>query len=278
MKPMLARTKGPKFNHYPCYLQPKLNGIRCLAQVNEETNILQSRDEIIWSFNMLKHIRAELLQIPPQILQGRILDGELYHHGWRLQRINSAVAVRRTQPTSDTDKIEYHVFDVVDPKTPFEPRWIDLYKYLQFREFKYIKPVHTICVLDEPSATRAFHYYTSKGYEGVMLRTNEPYIFGITPHGTEKRSSTLWKYKSWQDGEYPCIAVTQGEGKADIGIGALVLQAPNGTTFKVGTGFSDEERIAYHTNPPIGKLIKIRYLELTADGVPFNASFLMEIL
>ena len=84
-----------------------------------------------------------------------------------------------------------------------------------------------------------------------------------------------------------CVGVTQGEGKADIGIGALTcsnaathpdmnpaILRDNTPLFNVGTGFSDVERIAYMQNPPIGKMVKVRYLCLSADGIPLNPSFL----
>jgi hypothetical protein len=93
---------------------------------------------------------------------------------------------------------------------------------------------------------------------------------------TRLNSKYLWKYKHWEDDEFICAAVTQGEGKADIGIGALVCRrsSTDDQCFKVGTGFSDDERREFMTNPPIGKLIKVHYLCLTDDGIPFNPSFL----
>jgi ATP-dependent DNA ligase len=134
-----------------------------------------------------------------------------------------------------------------------------------------------------------FHALTAQGYEGVMLRPNGPYEYGETPHGTTKRSEYLWKYKSWEDAEFRCLGVTQGQGKADIGIGALTLCSVDPIvlgnrigktvssdipTFACGTGFDDSERIEYMKNPPIGKLVKVRYLCLSADGIPLNPSFL----
>lgn len=287
MRPMLARTLGLKFNQFPCYVQPKLNGVRALSQ----GGIFQSRDEKLWNPNVLRHLENELEQIK-QIADDNILDGELYVHGWRLQRINGAIAVNRLEPNDDTRQVEFHVFDVVDLKKSFSERYFDVNNALhtakgaQFGDkIPHIKPVDTVLVHNRDMLDQFFHYYTSLGYEGIMLRPDGPYEFGehLGRGGTmtSYRSRTLWKHKQWEDGEWFCVGITPGEGKADIGIGALVLArgnavgpTPDSWTFKVGTGFTDEERIEFMNNPPIRKKVKVRYLCLTADGIPFNPSFL----
>lgn len=270
MKPMLARTYGPRYDSFPCYVQPKLNGVRALYQ----SGFFQSRDEKLWKPNVLRHLIADLRQID---LGPLILDGELYVHGWKLQRINGAIAVNRNEPSDDTPKVEYHVFDVVNPQDNFSDRWLTLRHGLLESPLEHVKVVSTDFVHDRAELDLYFHRYTSLGYEGVMLRPNGPYEFGETPHGTQKRSEFLWKYKMWEDDEFLCCGVTQGEGKADIGIGALELSAIKGQffpKFKVGTGFSDEERVYYMLHPPIGRLVRVRYLCLTSDGIPFNPSFI----
>lgn len=271
MIPQLARTVGPKYSLYPCYCQPKLNGVRALYQ----NGVFQSRDEKLWSKEVLAHLH-EVLTPLRDFLGPLILDGELYVHGWRLQRINAAIAVNRKHPTVDTSFIQYHVFDVVDNTKNFSDRWFELYQGIINLESPLLHAVATNHCESLEEMQRYFHAATEHGYEGIMLRPNGPYTFG------PQRSKTLWKHKQWQDGEFLCIGVTQGEGKANIGMGAMVCETkppifgPVSTPsqFKVGTGFDDSERIHFMSHPPIGKLIKVRYLELTADGIPFNPSFL----
>lgn len=276
MKPMLARTYGPKFNRWPVYVQPKLNGVRALYQQVEPSSdsaagVFQSRDEKQWKESVLFHIEDELTTLE---LNGVILDGELYRHDWKLQRINGAIAVNRNDPVADTLEVCFHVFDVVNPLFPFSERWIDVANQLRAANLPHVKVVDTSLVHDRDQLDRYFHMSTALGYEGVMLRPDGPYEFGVTGHGTQKRSEYLWKYKSWLDDEFRCIGVSQGEGKADIGIGALILITIDGGHFKVGTGFDDAERVEFMKNPPIGKLVRVRYLCLTEDGIPFNPSFL----
>lgn len=275
---MLARTLGPKFNQFPCYLQPKLNGVRALYQIG----VFQSRGEKLWKPTFFPHI---VDQIHSLSLGPVILDGEFYVHGWRLQRINSAVGVNNNEPNDDTKNIEFHIFDVIEPNKYFSHRWFEIYNTLADPKLQNVRRVHTDLACNRGEVELYFNQYTSRGYEGVMLRPDGPYEFGehIGRGGTTTsfRSTCLWKHKSWQDGEFMCVGVTLGQGKASIGIGALTLKGrmvpdENGgwNPFGVGTGFTDEERIEYMKNPPIGKLVKIRYLQLTADGIPFNPSFL----
>lgn len=278
MTPMLARTYGPRFDRFPCFTQPKYNGVRALYQAG----VWQSRDGKIWKIPILHHLTEQLLCINDK-LQGRMLDGELYVHGWKLQRINGAIAVNRNEPNADTIQVEYHVFDM-PAHTTFTERWLN--QELRLIELPQIKFAPTAIAHNREQLDLQFHYQTSQGYEGLMVRPDGPYELGETPHGTTKRSEYLWKYKSWEDDEFECVGVTQGEGKASIGIGALVCKSKfmdlnvkgldyKYHTFSCGTGFSDEDRIAYMQNPPIGKLIKVRYLCLSQDGIPLNPSFLM---
>jgi len=279
MIPQLAASIGPKFNRFPCFIQPKLNGVRCLSQIHGGVAVFMSRDEKLWHHPKLRHLNNQLESIKA-VIGERILDGELYVHGWKLQRINGAVSVNSATPRHDTHEVQYHIFDIVHPEYDFSHRWLSFKDALAVQNLSHVKVVPTGYVHDLNEMEQLFKHWTALGYEGVMLRPNGPYVYGQTPHGTRKNSQYLWKYKSWEDGEFMCVGVTTGEGKADIGIGALILlcDKPNcggeAQTFKVGTGFDDHDRIYYAMHPPIGKLVKIRYLELTEGGIPFNPSFL----
>lgn len=281
MKPQLAAPLGPKFSRFPCFVQPKLDGVRALYQ----SSTFQSRGEKLWKPTFFPHIVDELYS---HFNTPVIFDGEFYHDGWKLQRINSAVGVNNNNPNEDTPNIEFHIFDVVDPAKNFSQRWLDYYHLIQSANLPHVKAVPTAYA--ESRATMDLHFfrYTELGYEGLMARPDGPYVFGATSHGTRKNSPFLWKYKKWSEDEWYCVGWTPGEGKADIGIGALVFalkgtaivdngdgtKTIHGQTFKVGTGFDDKERIYYMIHPPIGKRCRIRYLFLTDAGIPFNPSFI----
>lgn len=262
MRPMLARSYGPKFNRYPCFVQPKLNGVRALYQAG----VFQSRDELVWHPAVLAHLRERLQHLSSE----RILDGELYVHGWRLQRINGAVATNRTKPREDTHLVQFHVFDCIDSTKGLQESFAD--RYLDFYDTfddDLIQKVETHHVSQKSEMNDLFDHFIKKGYEGIMLRPPGPYTPG-------ERTPSLWKYKHWEDEEFYCVAVTPGDGKASIGIGSLTLITLDGgkKEFQCGTGFTDEERIELSANPPVGKMVKIKFNSKTADGIPVPCVFL----
>lgn len=85
------------------------------------------------------------------------------------------------------------------------------------------------------------------------------------------RSKSLLKLKIYQDAEALVIAHTLGKGKYQGLLGAVKVKTPEGITFKIGTGFSDQQR---QQPPKIGSIITYKYIGKTQRGVPKFASFL----
>lgn len=278
MKPLLAHIYEPHRVTYPCYVQPKLNGIRALYQNGQ----FVSRDEQLFAEPVLRHLATPLLQVfGPEV----ILDGELYVHGWPLQRINAAVTPVRLQPTEDTVKVEYHVFDVVDFGRSFEER----HKLAQ--PLPGVWPVQTYYAAGEVTANELYAQFVASGYEGMMYRLGDcPYtvpkqetselLYPIKRRSRflSDKNNRCWhllKRKNWQDDEFECVSVQEGEGKLHGTLGALTCKTGrlvdgHAQRFSVGSGLTDAERDHYWANPPIGKLIKVKYLVLSNDGIPLN--------
>jgi ATP-dependent DNA ligase len=195
-----------------------------------------------------------------------------------LQRINGAVAVNRSQPRNDTYQIEYHVFDAININPTqglgqtFADRFLDLRQTIINMGSPVIHPVATAFVEDKTQLDAFHDQFVAEGYEGIMLRPPGPYTPG-------ERTPSLWKYKHWEDEEFMCCGTTKGDGKASIGIGSLTLlnDEANQLPFQCGTGFTDEERIELAENPPIGKMVKVKFNSKTADGIPVPCVFLSVI-
>src|SRR6202035_893926 len=84
------------------------------------------------------------------------------------------------------------------------------------------------------------------------------------------RSATLLKIKTFHDAEARVIEHQPGAGRHKGRLGALLVELPDGTTFSVGTGFTDAQR----EHPPAGgRVITFRYQELSERGVPRLPSF-----
>ena len=282
MKPLLAHVYEPHRVTYPVYVQPKLNGIRALYQ----NGCFQSRDQLPFHRPVLEHLSNVLVGLfPPET----ILDGELYVHGWPLQRINGAVTPVRLQPTEDTLKVEYHVFDVVDFKRPFFDRLWDVDTRLLGAGPLVQRVVTLKC--DAQHADAQYAAWVAGGYEGMMYRLGDcPYTvpkqkwdgqrmgrLGTRSGFLSDKDNRAWhllKRKDWQDDEFFCVGVAEGEGKYAGMLGAVVCNSASGATFHVGSGLTDSERGHYWTNPPIGKQIKVKYLCLSSDGIPLNPTIL----
>jgi len=97
-----------------------------------------------------------------------------------------------------------------------------------------------------------------EGGEGLMLRKKTSLYRG-------GRSSELLKVKSSKDDEAVVKSHASGRGKHEGRLGAVVVKNRAGKSFKVGSGFTDAQRV---NPPPIGSVITYRYNELTNEGIP----------
>jgi DNA ligase-1 len=104
------------------------------------------------------------------------------------------------------------------------------------------------------------------GWEGLMLRANEPY--------KGKRSKDLLKYKSFSDDEYEVVDVEMGpfryvlNGKEnEETMLSCVTINHKGYNVRVGSGFSIEQRQEFYKNPDkiLGKIITVQYFEQTKN-------------
>jgi len=130
--PMLAHAyKGSKKKKFewPAHIQPKLDGVRCLAQRDADGSIaLTSRQGKPW---VIPHI-AE--QLDGWLEEGTVLDGEIYVHGESCQRITSWA--KSADPNGKSYKEEslrlvYSVYDMPsvdgDDTLPWIQRFGKLY-------------------------------------------------------------------------------------------------------------------------------------------------------
>lgn len=284
MKPLLAHIYDSSRISYPCYVQPKLNGVRALYQ----NGCFQSRDELPFPTGLLDHLAKPLKEtFSPEV----ILDGELYVHGWPLQRINAAVTPVRQSPTEDTIQVQYHIFDRIDFSLSFIERFKSLVDPVR-PIWGPVRNVYTWPANDASCADLKYAEFVSEGYEGMMYRLGDcPYTVSKQewrhPWSTtiarprtrflsdkDNRCWHLLKRKDWQDHEYECVGTVEGEGKLAGTLGALICNVPMvlamDRKFHVGSGLTDAQRDFYWRNPPIGKLIKVKYLCLSSDGIPLN--------
>ena len=101
----------------------------------------------------------------------------------------------------------------------------------------------------------------SLGWEGVVLKDiDAPYYQG-------KRSKAWIKLKGSETYDCPIVGFVPGKGRFDGAAGAILVNYL-GTVVAVGSGLSDELRLAINDKPQdyIGKLAEVQCQEITPNG------------
>lgn len=272
--PMLAKSynkpgtdinelKDGKKIQFPCYYQPKLDGIRCIASKDSGGNVhLHSRQNK--EFTSLPHIQETLSKLDG-FDSNLSLDGELYTHGEEFQELTSAI--KRDEPSEDSKKVQYHVYDVYDhgnPDWPYNERmkWLD--ENIQ-RGFRKIKPVHTGTIHSRDDVEEQLHAQIKRGYEGMMLRN----VDGV--YKVNGRSSDLQKVKLFIDEEFPIVDAYENKGKME-GQCTFVCETDEGARFGVKPEGDDVLRRQYWDDWQAGKLngamLTVRFFAWTTSDNP----------
>jgi len=261
IKPMLAyKLNKSKIDWAePVYMQPKLDGVRCLfTKDGAFSRTGKQFMNIAHIEKMLKHFFNERPDV--------ILDGELYNHDLRNDFEKIISLVRKQKPT-DEDRaeahkiIQYHVYDYIDfPAITYKERLdnltcSDIYCW----SVQYVK-TNKVRFYDE---AKAFHNLNLKrGFEGSILRTNTPYKHG--------RSWGLMKFKDFHDAEATIIGYEEGKGKRTGTIGKFLMEDNNGIKFGCppGKGYTyvDMTRMLENIHKYIGKEATFTYFERTKAG------------
>ena len=255
--PMLAHdyNKRGKSITFPCFAQRKYDGTRCVAIPSKG---LFSRNRK--KYPHLDHILGELTRIP----SGIILDGELYSDTLTFQEIVGLVK-RETLKTGDAEKqlqIKFHVYDIIHPTMPYEQRYANLQVLFAKYKLKHCVLVKSDMCESEDKMKELHAKYVADGYEGIMLRNRN----GLYKNS---RSADLQKYKEFFDSEYEIVNFKEGEG-IEEGCIIWVCKTTEGKVFHCRPRGSREERQEQFRNGRtyIGKMLTVRYQELTDDGVP----------
>ena len=205
------------------------------------------------------------------------LDGELYTARGEFEKIQSIV-MDKTPNEAAWSEIKFYVFDVPEASGGLLGRLSELEKFIlkSPQAGQNLKIIKQVKVKDNAEFEAFAEAVIAKGGEGAVVREpNAPY--------ERKRSKNALKYKKFKDAECEVTAINAGTGKYAGLMGSVTCkslgatgsnpdeQIPHGVKFKVGSGFSDEER----ANPPkIGSIITYKYQNLTAKGVPRFPVFL----
>jgi len=250
--PMLAHkfTDHKNKNHFPVYVQPKLNGMRMLF--DGENGWSRGNKEVIPE--VIQHLKFDT--------GGRILDGELMlPNNVLLQESMTAIKKFRSDLSPH---LLYHVYDIVDNTLSYEERLSVLQQ--MFDESHIVPPnvrfVMTAEVKNEAEVFRNHKIFVSHGYEGTMIRNpNMTYEIG-------KRSYSLLKLKDFVDAEFKIVGFEQGNGSFEKSI--IFICETNGSKFNVVPEGSMEYKreLWKDRNSYLNKWLTVRYFEKSKDGIP----------
>ena len=191
------------------------------------------------------------------------LDGELWSERGQFAQLSGAV--RKHQPVAEEwQAVRFHVFDLPLKNTPFNLRYQRLKRLVDESASSYLVLVEQSPIKDHDVLMKKLEAIVAAGGEGLMLKRKA----SLYQNG---RSDDLLKVKTVQDAEAVVVGHWPGKGKYQGMMGALEVALENGRRFRIGTGFSDEDR---RSPPPIGATVTFRYRGFTATGLPRFASFL----
>ncbi len=191
------------------------------------------------------------------------LDGELWAGRGKFERVTATV--RDLDPDEDAWRnIRFMVFDLPAHGGPFGQRLVALHALLASLRIEWLHAVAQSRIETEDALEQRLASITAAGGEGLMLHRDDSLY-------RAERSDDLLKVKLYQDAEAQVVAHLPGQGKYAGMLGALLVRDANGTQFRIGTGFTDEQR---RNPPPIGSWVTYSYHNLTARGIPRFARFL----
>ena len=190
------------------------------------------------------------------------LDGELWAGRGRFETVMATV--RDFEPDDEAWRhISFMVFDLPAHIGPFDARLTQLEQLLPLAGSNWLKAVHHFRTSNPKELRERLQSITSEGGEGLMLHRGDSLY-------RAERTDDLLKFKQYQDAEALVIGHLPGKGKYLGMLGALLVQDAHGTHFRIGTGFTDEQR---RHPPPIGSQVTYSYHNVTARGIPRFARF-----
>ena len=263
IKAMLAHKYNEDKADYPAFIQPKLDGVRCLFTAKGAFSRANNR------FMNVEHIEQAL---KPFFAKNptAILDGELYNHGLKDDFEKIISLVKKKKPTNDdrleaAELVEYHVYDIASMTiAPYNLRlnYLNSDVFGGFNTWPIMK-VETKVALDFDDALKMHNKNLKLGYEGSIYRTFEGKYKGT-------RSWDLMKFKDFHDDEATIIGYELGKGKREGTLGKFIMMDDEGVEFGCppgkGYNYKDLASILNNITDYIGERATFTYFERTKAG------------
>jgi DNA ligase-1 len=247
--PLLAVVYSGQVDPSLCLVSEKYDGVRA-----------------VWDGRVLRHRSGRPVSAPGSFLKAlprEAVDGELWLGRGRFDEVSAIV--RRTEPQeAEWARVRYMTFEMPGAQGSFADRAARLAAIVAGASSPQLDLAPQLRVADRAALQHRLDEVVRGGGEGLMLHlASAPAEYG--------RSPALMKLKPHLDAEAIVVGHRRGLGKYSGQVGALLVEAPDGRRFLVGSGLTDELR---HDPPAVGAVIVYRYRDLTSTGLPRFATYL----
>ena len=221
-----------------------------------------------WDGKNLYTRQGNIINVPDSYTKNwpsTALDGELWNKRNNFDYISGCVRSNKNQDCWLS--INYHIFDLPKHQGRFHERVVVMSALCQSLPKTTIKCIKQRKLHDVTDLNHFLDQVIAEQGEGLMLHHQDAIY-------QAKRVNHLLKLKPNYFDIATVVGHVEGKGKYKGLLGSLYVETKAGILFKIGSGFTDEQRL----NPPvIGSKIEYKYLGKTAKGVPRFASFIKEI-
>jgi DNA ligase-1 len=190
------------------------------------------------------------------------LEGELW--GGRGTFEKTVAIVKKQQAHDGWLALKFAIFDVPQEAGGFVQRLQKAKDWFADHPSSFAFVIPQTTLQDKRQLQAELQEVEKLGGEGVIVRKADTLY-------SRGRSHEILKVKSFFDMEAKVVAHIGGKGKNSGRLGSLLVELPDKTRFKIGTGFSDDER---GNPPPIGSIITFKYYGFLKSGRPKFPSFL----
>ena len=262
IKAMLAHKYNPDKADYPAFIQPKLDGVRCLFTAKGAFS--RTGKQFMNVLHIEQQLKTFFAANPTAVL-----DGELYNHALKDDFEKIISLVRKTKPTDEhraeaAELVEYHIYDIASMTiAPYTIRLNYLNSEVYGKLTWPIMHVPSKVVLDYDEALEAHKKNLKLGYEGSIYRTFEGRYKGT-------RSWDLMKFKDFDDAEATIVGYELGKGKRTGTLGKFIMQDDEGVTFGCppGKGYDYDmlTNMVNNISDFIGQRATFTYFQRTKAG------------
>jgi ATP-dependent DNA ligase len=250
-------------------LQPKLDGMRCIAT---EDGMKSQDGKIIPGAVFLNEALKELMQE----YIGLALDGELYNHEYcdDFEGLMSLLKKETRTVAEDEEikqKVQFHIYDLASSAGNYQVRYDllegtimpKLQQHGSMFQLTYTEFHIPSSVAERDQTVEDFNQACLNAhYEGSMVRI----VSGKYKNG---RTNDMFKVKKFQDDEFLILDVHEGKGNWTGCAKALVVRVPNGESCKATVkGDMEYCRDLWNRREEVkGKMATINFLRYSKKGM-----------